>query len=217
MVATRRDMRAALLADAVEQGAATMIDADDGFAPDPGPADGIAAASFRHAFRQLAATVAVLTVVGRDGRPRGMTVTSMCGLSVEPPTLLVCIDRAARTHRDLMASGWFGLDILAEHQHAIAARCARTGSEKILAADWLAEPSADGLPHLAGSVVRLGCSIDAIHPASTHDIVVGRVRTIDVDARPDEPLLYHDGRFGRLGEDRIPLALADTLAHRDED
>ena len=174
-------------------------------------------AAFRHAFRQLASTVAVLTLVGRDGRPRGMTVTSMCALTVQPPTLLVCIDRTTRTHSALMASDEFGLDILADSQHAIAAFCARTGTNKVLPAEWLIEPSRNELPHIAGSVVRLGCTIDTIHPASTHDIVVGEIRSIDVEMVPTTPLLYHDGAFGALGASRIPLAAAERATARDED
>ena len=67
---------------------------------EPTPVD---ADAFRHAFRKLAATVALVTLRDRAGDPRAMTVTSMCGLSVAPPTLLVCIDRAASTHRELLA------------------------------------------------------------------------------------------------------------------
>jgi flavin reductase (DIM6/NTAB) family NADH-FMN oxidoreductase RutF len=196
MVAMRRAQQAAILAAALD------ISATE---------------AFRHAFRQLASTVAVMTLVGRDGEPRGMTVTSMCGLSVEPPTLLVCVDRATRTHRDLMATDRFGVDILAEEQHAIAARFARSGTDKVVPAEWLIDPTAHELPHLTGSVVRLGCTIDAIHPASTHDIVVGRIRTIDVDPQPGAPLLYHDGAFGRLGGDRIPLERADLTIAPDDD
>jgi flavin reductase (DIM6/NTAB) family NADH-FMN oxidoreductase RutF len=209
MVATPRNMPGAPNAAASDVG-----DPDDGL-----PVlrhDPIDPAEFRHAFRQLASTVALLTLIGRDGRPRGMTVTSMCGLSVEPPTLLVCVDRAARTYGDLMATNGFGVDALAEGQYRIAARCARSGTDKVLPAEWLLDRTSGDLPHLAGTVVRLGCTVEAIHRASTHDIVVGQVRTIDVDPAPAAPLVYHDGAFGRLGPVRIPLALADRFAPVDE-
>ena len=216
MVAMRRARRSTLPAAASDVGA-SVVAAREPTPTRADPHDATDAGAFRHAFRQLASTVALLTLIGRDGRPRGMTVTSMCGLSVDPPMLLVCIDRTTRTHRDLMATNRFGVDILAEHQHAIAARFARTGTDKVVPAEWLMNPTPRGLPHIVGSVVRLGCTIDAIHAASTHDIVVGRVHWIDVDPRPVAPLLYHDGAFGRLGGDRIPLALADRATRLDED
>jgi flavin reductase (DIM6/NTAB) family NADH-FMN oxidoreductase RutF len=209
MVATPRNM----------PGAASAAAGDVDVSDDGTPVlqhDSIDPAAFRHAFRQLASTVAILTLIGRDGRPRGMTVTSMCGLSVEPPTLLVCVDRATRTYGDLMATSSFGVDILAEDQYRVAARCARSGTDKVLPAEWLLERTPGDLPHLAGTVVRLGCTVEAIHRASTHDIVVGQVRTIDADPVPAAPLVYHDGAFGRLGPVRIPLALADRAAPVDE-
>jgi flavin reductase (DIM6/NTAB) family NADH-FMN oxidoreductase RutF len=210
MVATPRDLPGAPNAAASDSG-----DPDDGT-----PIlrhDSIDPADFRHAFRQLASTVAVLTLIGRDGQPRGMTVTSMCGLSVEPPTLLVCIDRATRTYRDLMATNWFGVDILAADQYPIAAHCARSGTDKVLPSEWLLDRTPGDLPHVAGTVVRLGCTIETIHRASTHDIVVGQVRTIAMEPVPAAPLVYHDGAFGRLDPLRIPLAQADRTAPVDED
>jgi flavin reductase len=217
MVATRRAMQQAKAAAAADVG-----DGDDHDRPldsldSLDRHEPIDAGEFRHAFRQLASTVAVLTLIARDGRPHGMTVTSMCGLSVEPPMLLVCVDRATRTYGELMATDRFGVDILAEHQYAIAARCARSGTDKVLPAEWLVDPERGDLPHIAASVVRLGCTIETIHRASTHDIVIGEVRTIDVDPVPAAPLVYHDGAFGRLGPARIPLALADRAALFDDD
>jgi flavin reductase len=223
MVASRRDLplpriddRAAPRSAADDDGSPPASAAPSAGAP-TAATDGVDASAFRHAFRQLAATVAVMTLIGRDGRPHGMTVTSMCGLSVDPPTLLVCVDRATRTHRDLMATDEFGIDVLADHQHATAAHCARSGSDKVLPARWLIEPVSADPPHLAGSIVRLRCRIESFHAASTHDIVVGSVQAIDVDADPEMPLMYHDGAFVRLDGVRIPLAVADQAARRDED
>ena len=211
MVATRREVQLPAHVDAPRH--AALVEA-----PPRAVADaGVDAHAFRHAFRHLAATVAVTTLIGRDGRPHGMTVTSMCGLSVDPPTLLVCVDRSTRTHGDLLASERFGVDILAEHQHEIAAYCARRGTAKILPARWLVGPVTATSPHLAGTVARFDCRVETVHTASTHDIVVGRVERIDLDPEPASPLVYHDGAFVRLDRDRIPLAVADLAALLDED
>jgi flavin reductase (DIM6/NTAB) family NADH-FMN oxidoreductase RutF len=173
---------------------------------DPGTA--VDAATFRHAFRHVAATVGVLTVIARDGHPRGMTVTSLCALSVDPPTLLVCVDRATRTHRELVAADRFGLSILSKGQHEIAARLARHGGNKALDDLWAADVDADAAgvpPAVRGAVVHLTCSIETVHGASTHDIVIGRVRRVAVAEEAGGPLLYHDGAFDRLAGSRIPL------------
>ncbi len=167
---------------------------------------------FRHAFRQMASTVAILTLVDRQGRPRGMTATSMCALSVDPPSLLVCVDRSTRTHRELDATDRFGVDVLADDQHHVAVHCARHGANKILPTAWLAEPLTSGRPPaIRGVVARIDCSIEAIHPASTHDIVIGRIDRIEVfDGRT--PLLYHDGAFDRLAGDRVPPRFGSEVA-----
>ena len=57
------------------------------------PADLVGREEFRHAFRQLATTVGILTYLDLEGRPRGMTATSLCALSADPPSMLVCVDR----------------------------------------------------------------------------------------------------------------------------
>ena len=181
---------------------------------DPGTA--VDAATFRHAFRHVAATVAVLTVIARDGRPRGMTVTSMCALSVDPPALLVCVDRSTRTHGELAAADRFGLSILAAGQHEIAARLARHGGAKSLDDLWAPDGSSEAAhlpPAILGAVVHLTCAIETVHAASTHDIVIGRVRRVGVAEEAGGPLLSHDGAFDRLAGSRIPLrdALPDDL------
>jgi flavin reductase (DIM6/NTAB) family NADH-FMN oxidoreductase RutF len=173
---------------------------------DPGAA--VDAAAFRHAFRHVAATVGVLTVIARDGRPRGMTVTSLCALSVDPPTLLECVDRATRTHGQLVTADCFGLSILSNGQHEIAARLARHGGNKQLDDLWVPDRDRDAgviPPAIRGAVVHLTCSIDTVHPASTHDIVIGQVRRVAVAEEAGAPLLYHDGAFDRLAGARIPL------------
>jgi flavin reductase (DIM6/NTAB) family NADH-FMN oxidoreductase RutF len=173
---------------------------------DPGPA--VDAATFRHAFRHVAATVGVLTVIARDGRPRGMTVTSLCALSVDPPTLLVCVDRATRTHGELANTDCFGLSVLSNGQHEIAARLARHGGNKALDELWVPNGDPDAAvvpPAIRGAVVHLTCAIDTVHAASTHDIVIGRVCRVAVAEEAGAPLLYHDGAFDRLAGSRIPL------------
>ncbi len=164
----------------------------------------------RLAFRQLAATVSVVTLHGRDGRPRGMTATSMSALSIHPPTLLVCVDRATRTHRELAGATAFGVDLLAADQQDVAVFCARRGTDKVLPARWLdpiGNPESAEPPRIGGALVQFGCTIEAIHPAATHDIVIGRIRTVTI-ARDKAPLLYQDGAFRHLAADHVSFAAA---------
>ena len=175
---------------------------------------------FRMAFRRHAASVVVVTYIDSTGAPRGMTATAMCALSVDPPSLIVCIDRATRTHEEVMRHRTFAIDILAAHQRRIGVHCARPGADKRLHDAWLAPDTAPGdPPHIVDSVAHLVCTIDSALDAFTHTVVVGRVRSIVLDPLDPEPLLYRAGQYTRLqpdlGLDVLPVApviLPDPVA-----
>lgn len=159
----------------------------------------VSADRFRQAFRQVASTVAVVTYLDSTGMARGMTATSMCALSAEPPSLLVCIDRTTRTHAEMRHVTTFGLDLLAEDQRGIAVHCARRGAEKYLRPAWLAADATPGpAPRLKGVVAHFECEIDAVHPAFTHSIVTALIRSVWLPPDPRRPLLYRDGQFRQL-------------------
>lgn len=167
------------------------------------PPDGedplVSADRFRQAFRQLASTVAVVTYLDASGAPRGMTATSLCALSAEPPSLLVCVDRSTRTHAEMRHVTTFGLDLLAEDQRHIATHCARPGADKHLHPAWLAPADpADPAPRLADVAAHFECEIEAVHPAFTHSIVIALIRSVWLPPEPRLPLVYRDGHFRHL-------------------
>jgi flavin reductase (NADH) len=169
--------------------------------PEDAGQDLVGREEFRHAFRQLATTVGVLTYRDAEGRPRGMTATSLCAVSADPPSLLVCVDRRARTHEALEFQTEFGLALLAEDQREIALWCARPGADKRLRPEWLGFVSATTrTPRLLGAVAHFECTIDRIEPAFTHSIVIGVIRETIIEPAA-RPLLYHDGTFGRLDDE----------------
>jgi flavin reductase (DIM6/NTAB) family NADH-FMN oxidoreductase RutF len=154
---------------------------------------------FRRAFRRHAASVVVVTYLDATGAPRGMTATSVCALSVDPPSLLACIDRATRTHAEVMHRRSFGVDILSIAQRRIGVHCSRAGADKRLQDDWLDPSTPSGHPpRLARAVAHLECTIESALDAYTHTIVVGRVRSIWLNPLDPEPLLYRDGAYTRL-------------------
>ena len=108
---------------------------------------------FRQAFRRHAASVVVVTYIDATGAPRGMTATAMSALSVDPPSLIVCIDRATRTHEEVMRHRTFAIDMLAANQRRISVHCARRGADKRLHDAWLATDVPPGdPPRIAGAV-----------------------------------------------------------------
>ncbi len=169
--------------------------------PDRGPVGDVDPLAFRRAFRRHASTVVVVTYLDQLGAPRGMTATSMVALSADPPSLLVCIDRATRTHEEVMRTREFGVDLLSTSQRRIGVHCAQRGTEKTLRPAWLAtdaHPSTS--PRLAKSIAHVDCTIETALDVFTHTIVVGRIGSIWVNPEMPDPLLYHDGAYARLAE-----------------
>src|SRR5262245_9702182 len=88
------------------------------------------AAAFRRALGQFASGVTVVTTLDADGHPLGLTVSSFCSVSLDPPLVLVCIDNRSEAHDGFEASGVFGVSVLAEGQEDWSERFAYGGALK---------------------------------------------------------------------------------------
>src|SRR6266702_8040119 len=116
---------------------------------------------FRGAMRQLTGGVSVITA-GRGRDISGMTVTSVSSLSVEPPALIVSINRGASSWPLLKRYGVFGVNILASDQIDIAERFTGKdglkGAERFTGAEWTTRAS--GAPLLVGALAAIDCEIE---------------------------------------------------------
>lgn len=154
---------------------------------------------FRQAFRRHATTVAVLTYFDRSGASCGMTATSMCSLSAEPPSLLVCVNRETRTHGEIAHRGRFGVNLLSVGQRPIALHCSRVGVPKGLREEWLAPDAAEsGTPRLAGALAHLECDIETTYAAFSHSVFVAVIRAVWLNPQDAPPLLYFGGLYSQL-------------------
>lgn len=150
---------------------------------------------FREALAAFPTGVTVITVRDEHGRPCGMTANAFCAVSLEPPLVLVCVNRSASTHDRIVREGSFGVNILSETSEEISRHCARPGSDKHLRDEWLVERNVR-TPHLKDAAAYLHCCVESAHPAGTHSIIVGAV--IEVVSRLHEPLLYYRGGYRRM-------------------
>jgi flavin reductase (DIM6/NTAB) family NADH-FMN oxidoreductase RutF len=154
---------------------------------------------FRQAFRRWATTVVIVTYRDDDQRPVGMTATSMSSLSAEPPSLLVCVNRATRALPIITRRGAFGVDMLSLGQRPIADHCSVAGRDKLLRDAWLASDGAsDGSPRLADSLAHLDCVLDRSFEAFSHTILVGRIDAAWINPVDAPPLLYHGGVYTQM-------------------
>ena len=152
---------------------------------------------FREVMAAFASGVTVVTTAGENGF-HGVTLSSFCSLSLEPPLVLVCIDKAIQSHDLICSAAHFVVNILAREQTFVA--------EQFAGRTPLADPSFSRVPHtvgshgaplLTGTMGFVACRRWATYDGGDHTIVVGEV--LEAQRGPAvDPLLYFDRAFTEL-------------------
>jgi flavin reductase (DIM6/NTAB) family NADH-FMN oxidoreductase RutF len=165
---------------------------------------------FRNAMRQLTGGVSVITA-GRGREISGMTVTSVSSLSVDPPALIVSINRGASSWPLVKRYGFFGVNILNADQVDIAERFTGKGglkgADRFIGGQWTTGPS--GVPLLAGALAAIDCEVEDVVERHSHAIVIGRVLVVTVSSRT-AALAYWQGQYVAIDRDDDALRLADV-------
>jgi flavin reductase (DIM6/NTAB) family NADH-FMN oxidoreductase RutF len=160
--------------------------------------------------RHLTGGVSVITA-GRGKDVTGMTVTSVTSLSVEPPTLLVSINRDASSFPLIRRIGAFGVNILNADQLEVAERFAGKdglkGADRFAGSQWVTAVS--GVPLLVGALSAFDCEVEEIVERHSHGIVIGRVRDIRSSTRT-AALAYWRGQYVAVDQDEDAAKLADV-------
>ena len=131
---------------------------------------------FRNAMRRLAATVSVVTCATETGW-HGMTVTAVTSVCVEPPALLVCINRATAFHGQLSAAGTFCVNLLGSPQVQVSQAFGGklSGLDRFETGNWML---ARRLPRLIDAQANLLCKTAAVTDFGTHGVFIGRVEEV---------------------------------------
>jgi flavin reductase (DIM6/NTAB) family NADH-FMN oxidoreductase RutF len=170
----------------------------------------VSSADFRGAMRHLTGGVSVITA-GRGKDITGMTVTSVSSFSVDPPTLIVSINRDASSFPLIRRHGAFGVNILAADQLDIAERFAGKGglkgADRFAGARWMTAVS--GVPLLVGALSAVDCEVEEIFERHSHGIIIGRVRDVRNSTR-NAALAYWHGQYVAVDQDEDALRLADV-------
>lgn len=150
--------------------------------------------TFRDAIGHFASGVTVITAA-HDGRRFGSTASAVSSLSLEPPMLLVCLNRQSATGRAVGEAGHFAVNVLAQDQGALARRFASRAEDKF--ADVEVTAGERGVPLLADALAQYECRVVENVSGGTHSVFLAEVdgvRTREGEA----PLAYFRGEFGRL-------------------
>ncbi|MQA85474.1 MAG: flavin reductase [Streptosporangiales bacterium] len=153
--------------------------------------------TFRDALCRWAAGVTIVTTVDRhDRRPWGFTASAFSSLSLDPPLILVCLDRDADCHDAFTRAKRFMINVLRAEHEELALRFATKGAEKFSGQEFTL--SASGLPTLPDALCSVECDLRQTIPGGDHTILIGRVH--DCVVRDGRPMIYYNRGFRRLVE-----------------
>lgn len=179
----------------------------------PIPSDDPAAAEQAREFRDVLGLFAtgVTVVTSMTGnRPVGMTCQSFSSVSLDPPLVMFCPAKTSRAWPLMRSAGFFCVNLLAADQQHLSDGMATKGEEKYAGVSWHAS-AATGAPVLDGVLGHIDCTVEKVHEAGDHYIVVGRVQQLSVgdalgevpteSAEPLKPLLFYRGGYTQTRDD----------------
>lgn len=145
------------------------------------------------ALRRMAKSVTVITC-RHDGVRYAMAATAADALSMDPPSMIVSVNRNASLHAPLSAGSDFCINVLASTHQEISRACGggRKGEARFELGEWIA--GVDGIPLLADAQASLVCKNELSVSYGTHGIFIGRLVEIRTNGSVD-PLVYIDGRY----------------------
>jgi flavin reductase (DIM6/NTAB) family NADH-FMN oxidoreductase RutF len=139
--------------------------------------------------------VSIVTAPG----PLGMTASSFTSVSVEPPTVLVCLHADSAVRRGISESGCYAINMLGGSQAKLARRFAQRGVDHAERFRWLElEQGITGSPLIAGAAAWLDCRLQREFAVATHVIAIGEVLAAGADPCGEAPLAFHERALGPL-------------------
>jgi len=154
----------------------------------------IEAQELRRVMGHFATGVAVITTKDKDGTPNGLTANAFMSLSLEPPLVIISVDKKATCYSCFEPDNGFTVNFLSEDQEEISRRFATKGADKFADLKW--RPGSNGAAVIDGNLGYVECSITACHDGGDHTIVVGEI--LNVSANGDRPLLFFKGKYQKL-------------------
>jgi flavin reductase (DIM6/NTAB) family NADH-FMN oxidoreductase RutF len=158
---------------------------------------GVGPEKFRELLGRFATGVTVLTTVDADGRPAGMTASALSAVSLDPPLLLVCVNRLTEFCAILRRTLRFAVNVLAEEQEDLSRRFAAEGIDRFAGIEY--RIASEGLL-LDGVVAHIWCEVEEAKDTGDHVVFFARVLGGEVYDRA--PLLHFRARYWGLSRSR---------------
>jgi 3-hydroxy-9,10-secoandrosta-1,3,5(10)-triene-9,17-dione monooxygenase reductase component len=164
---------------------------------------------FRQVLGHFATGVTVITG-SHEGEPVGFACQAFAALSLDPPLVVFCPGKLSGTWPRIARTGELGVNVLAADQRELARKFGVTAADKFDGVQW--SPAANDAPILHGVLAWAACTVETVHEAGDHFVVIARVSELGECVRGD-PLLFYRGRFtlSAATEADAPPEVVDTL------
>lgn len=163
------------------------------------------AAALKAAMRQMPSPVALLSTTDpATGDHAGLAATAFLPVSLDPPSMLVCVNRSASAYPVLQTSDSYCINILGASQGDPLNCFADPGrrDERFAGEEWQRR---GGVLYLAGSPASIFCRKAQMTDFGTHCILIGYVTDVVLETC-DQPAMWHEGRMRAL--DMTPVRSA---------
>lgn len=146
--------------------------------------------TMREVHRSFITGVTIVTTMTDDG-PRGLAVNAFSSLSLDPPLVLVCVQKTSSTYGALFERDAIGINIVAADQSDVVGTFASKDADKFAQVRW--HPGATGVPILDGATAHMEATIRERLQSLTHTLFVARVTSAATNDRP--PIVYSAGKL----------------------
>ena len=148
----------------------------------------------RNAMGLFATGITIITTKDATGKPFGLTANAFSSLSLDPPMLLICVDKGVDCYDCFEESKVFAVNFLSLAQEELSTRFATKGIEKFAGLSYsLGEL---GVALLEGALAHFECTVAHAYEGGDHTIYVGEIQRL-VTA-PGDPLLFYQGKYRSL-------------------
>jgi flavin reductase len=150
---------------------------------------------FKAGMRRLASGVSLVTTIGEDEVRRGLTATAVCSVSLVPPTLLCCVNRASSAHDTIRDSGILAINVLAASEYTLADRFGGTESPESRFDHGRWTTLVTGAPILETALASFDCRVTEAFDSGSHSVFLAEVVATRIEGS-GEPLVYLAGDYG---------------------
>jgi flavin reductase (DIM6/NTAB) family NADH-FMN oxidoreductase RutF len=150
----------------------------------------------RRVMGHFATGVTVVTTKDGADAPFGLTANAFASLSLQPPLVLVCVDKGAHCYACFEGSKCFAVNVLGEAQEELSRRFATKGAEKFNGIPW--HKGECGVALLDGAIGHIECKVVSSYDGGDHTIYIGEV--LSAVGSGDRPLIFFQGKYHRLPE-----------------